>query len=155
MSRKKSSGRSQRELELTTEVAQLIKAGEMAAAGDAFTQLAYVGEASHRAIVPDNYLRAGRAYMLAGNQKDGMARFQAGIEFIYNIIGDAPLLEYGKQIIQTLRRDGFEEQSREVANWLERALEVRGMAENLMAQPVVPASPDMDEWGLRLSEENQ
>jgi hypothetical protein len=136
-------------MELAAHVAQCIQSGDLAAAGDAFTQLAYVGEASHRAIVPDNYLRAGRAYMLAGNFKDGMARFQAGIEFIYNIIGDAPLLEYGKQVVQTLRRDGFEEQSRQVAGWLERALESRGLAENLMAQPVSPLEPGADEWGLR------
>jgi len=140
-------------MELTAEVARCIQSGDLAAAGDAFTQLAYVGEASHRAIVPDNYLRAGRAYMLAGNHKDGMARFQAGVEFIYNIIGDAPLLEYGKQIIQVLRRDGFEEQAREVAGWLERALESRGLAGNLMAQPVPPLDPGADEWGLRGAED--
>ncbi len=137
--------RNQRERAMRDEAYRLLRGREYLAAAELFTQIAYLGELRNRAVVPESYLRAGQAYLQAGNTVEGMARLQAGVEFVHGVADHPPLLEYGRAILRVLRRLGQDAQALEVAGWLERALETPGLALRLI-QELPETTANEDDW---------
>lgn len=111
-------------------------AGDNRAMAEEYLRLAYTGEARFPKIVPECYLRAGQAFLCAGDSHAAMKAFQSGVEYLYNIVNDEATLDYGKRLVYELRRDGYAAQAQEIAAWIERALEMNGLASQLATQPL-------------------
>jgi len=93
-----------------------------AEAAQAFEKIAQITERRRGARAPIFHLRAGRAYILAGNTEKGMPRLTRGLTMLAAKKQWEPFQRFGQRAVDELKKLGFKKETQEIVELLEKRL---------------------------------
>ncbi len=97
---------------------ELMEAGHHAQAAEAFEKIARRADARRRSRAPHFHLRAGRAYILAGNIENGMPHIKKGLASFAAKGQREPLNRFGQRALVELKELGYAAQAQEIDDYL-------------------------------------
>ncbi|MBT3336987.1 MAG: hypothetical protein HN855_05700 [Anaerolineae bacterium] len=101
---------------------ELMDAGHHAQAAVAFEQIARRADARRGPRAPHFHLRAGRAYIFAGDTQKGMPHLKQGLAAIAAKKHWEPLQNFGQRAVDELSELGYQTESDEIAAYLAEKL---------------------------------
>lgn len=113
---------------------ELMEAGHHAQAAEAFEKIARRADARRRSRAPHFHLRAGRAYILAGNIENGMPHIKKALASFAAKGQWEPLQRFGQRTVDEVNELGYTAQAQEIADYLSRNLPEKG-AQRQAASP--------------------
>jgi hypothetical protein len=135
---------------------QMMMNGDYAGAADAFNQLAQGAETHFPRRAPALHMEAGRAAILGGDVKTGVASLRVGLTLLASQGRHHRMRMFGQSVIEDLKARGLNAEAQEVANFLGASLPNQLPAESApVKRPVLPAhcpscggtvKPDEIEW---------
>lgn len=103
---------------------ELMEAGQHAQAAVAFEKIARRNAARNGARAPMLFLRAGRAYLLAGDKINGMSHLKQGLSMIATRGDWMPLHRLGQRSVNELNELGYRSEAQEIADYLAATIPV-------------------------------
>ncbi|MEW6028645.1 MAG: hypothetical protein ACOYZ8_01300 [Chloroflexota bacterium] len=135
---------------------QLMAAGDYAAAAAAFADLAQRAEGNFPQHAPSLYMQAGRAAILSGQTKIGVAHLRRGLTLFASQGRFERMQAFGQRAVDELSTRGLTAEAAEINDVLRANLPQRGIAAGGPAKkPVLPTHcpgcgapvrPDEVEW---------
>ena len=104
----------------------------------AFAKLAQRTEVRRGARAPIFHLRAGRAYILAGDIEKGMRYLKRGLTMMAVKRQWEPLQRFGQRTVDELKELGHKKEAQEIADYLEKVLPEKPRAKREESRPSLP-----------------
>ncbi len=117
---------------------ELMDAGHHAQAALAFEEIARRADARRGPRAPHFYLRAGRAYFLAGNSEKGMPHLKRGLAAIAAKKHWEQLRQFGQRAVDELNELGYQAESAEVAAYLTEKLPPGAASPKAISRTTLP-----------------
>lgn len=120
---------------------RMLEAGSYQEAAERFETIARAAEARGGVRAPQFYLQAGRAHILSGNNKPGLAHIRHGLSLLAGQRAWPHLYRVGNRTIATLTERGLTAEADEISAWLEDNLPADFDAVGVRPQTKNPVLP--------------